>query len=440
MSPSRNFMIRLLCAPALLTILMAAPAFAQAPHPLTDADQQKIDSLVHGMTLDQKVDYIGGTGFAVRAVPGLNLPAFEMSDGPYGTRSNAGFPSTTYAAGIGLAASWDPELAARVGGGIGRDARARGVHYMLGPGVNIYRSPRNGRNFEYFGEDPFLTSAIAVGYITGMQEQGVSATIKHYVGNNSEYLRHDSDSIIDERALREIYFPSFEAAVKKAHVGAIMDSYNLVNGEHSTQNGFLNTQVVRKEWGFQGLMMSDWDATYDGVGAANGGLDLEMPYGKFMNRANLLPAIKAGTVTEATIDEKVKHILAPAFMFGWLDRPQTDSSISFLDGQNNEAALDSARESAVLLKNEGHLLPLDKAQLKTILVVGPDAYPGVPVGRWQRERGSLPYGEHAGRHTECGRIVGECVVRGGSTDAVGAGAGNDVYDSGERREAGVDAG
>jgi beta-glucosidase len=380
MSPSRNFMIRLLCAPALLTILMAAPAFAQAPHPLTDADQQKIDSLVHGMTLDQKVDYIGGTGFAVRAVPGLNLPAFEMSDGPYGTRSNAGFPSTTYAAGIGLAASWDPELAARVGGGIGRDARARGVHYMLGPGVNIYRSPRNGRNFEYFGEDPFLTSAIAVGYITGMQEQGVSATIKHYVGNNSEYLRHDSDSIIDERALREIYFPSFEAAVKKAHVGAIMDSYNLVNGEHSTQNGFLNTQVVRKEWGFQGLMMSDWDATYDGVGAANGGLDLEMPYGKFMNRANLLPAIKAGTVTEATIDEKVKHILAPAFMFGWLDRPQTDSSISFLDGQNNEAALDSARESAVLLKNEGHLLPLDKAQLKTILVVGPDAYPGVPVG------------------------------------------------------------
>jgi beta-glucosidase len=378
MLPRRNSACKLFCAAALLTLCVTS--FAQAPHPLTAADEQKIDSLVKGMTLEQKVDYIGGTGFAVRAMPSLNLPAFEMSDGPYGTRSNAGFPSTTYAAGIGLAASWDRELAARVGGGIGRDARARGVHYMLGPGVNIYRSPRNGRNFEYFGEDPFLTSAIAVGYITGMQAQGVSATIKHYAGNNSEYLRHDSDSIIDERTLREIYLPSFEAAVKKAHVGAMMDSYNLLNGEHSTQNGFLNIQMARKEWGFKGLMMSDWDATYDAVGAANGGLDLEMPFGKFMNRANLLPAIKAGKVTEATIDEKVKHILAPAMEFGWLDRPQTDSSISFMDARNNQVALDSARESAVLLKNEGHLLPLNKAELKTILVVGPDAYPGVPVG------------------------------------------------------------
>jgi beta-glucosidase len=355
-------------------------AGAQAPHPLTAADQQKIDALVKGMTLEQKVDYIGGTGFAVRAVPSVKLPAFEMSDGPYGTRSNEGFPSTTYAAGVGLAASWDRELAAKVGGAIGRDARARGVHYMLGPGVNIYRSPRNGRNFEYFGEDPFLSANIAVGYITGMQAEGVSSTIKHYMGNNSEDLRHDSDSIIDERAMREIYLPVFEAAVKKAHVGAIMDSYNLVNGEHSTQNSYLNTEIVRKEWGFTGLMMSDWDATYDGVAAANGGLDLEMPRGTFMNRASLLPAIKAGTVTEATIDEKVRHILAPALMFGWLDRPQTEASISFYDAANNQVALDSARESAVLLKNEGHVLPLDKAGLKTVLVVGPDAYPGVPVG------------------------------------------------------------
>ena len=383
MSPSRNSICLCLCAAALFLTFSAwttVPAVAQAPHALTAADQQKIDSLVKGMTLEQKIDYIGGTGFAIRAVPSLNLPAFEMSDGPYGTRSNAGFPSTTYAAGIGLAASWDRELAARVGAGIGRDARARGVHYMLGPGVNIYRSPRNGRNFEYFGEDPFLAANIAVGYITGMQEQGVSATIKHFMGNNSEDLRHDSDSIIDERTMREIYLPTFEAGVKKAHVGAIMDSYNLVNGEHSTQNSYLNTEIVRKEWGFKGVMMSDWDATYDGVAAANGGLDLEMPTGKFMNRANLLPAIKAGTVTEATIDEKVRHILAPAMEFGWLDRPQTDSSISFLDAQNNQVALDSARESAVLLKNDGHLLPLDKAQLKTVLVVGPDAYPGVPVG------------------------------------------------------------
>ena len=362
------------------SLLGGARLCAQAPHILTAADEQKIEALIHGMTLEQKIDYIGGTGFAVRAIPELHLPAFEMSDGPIGTRSNAGFPSTTYAAGIGLAASWDRELAARVGAGIGRDARSRGVHYMLGPGVNIYRSPRNGRNFEYFGEDPFLTSNIAVGYITGMQEQGVSSTIKHYLGNNSEFLRHDSDSIIEERALRELYLPAFEAAVKKAHVGAIMDSYNLINGQHATQNSYFNTEIVRKEWKYPGVMMSDWLATYDGVAAANGGLDLEMPEGKFMNRRSLLPAVKAGTVKEAVLDEKVRHILSTAMAFGWLDRPQTDPMISYVDGRNKEAALDSARESAVLLKNEGHLLPLDKSQLKTVLIVGPEAYPGVPVG------------------------------------------------------------
>jgi beta-glucosidase len=253
---------------------------------------------------------------------------------------------------------------------------------MLGPGVNIYRSPRNGRNFEYFGEDPFLTSNIAVGYITGMQQQGVSSTIKHYIANNSEYLRHDSDSIVQERALRELYLPSYEAAVKTAHVGAIMDSYNLIDGLHATQNGYLNIDILRKEWHFPGVLMSDWDATYDAIGAANGGLDLEMPTGKFMNQKDLLAAVKNGTVPEATIDLKIHHILATAQSFGWLDQgySQRDSNISVADVHDQQIALRSARESAVLLKNEGNLLPLDKSKLKTILVVGPDAYPGVPVG------------------------------------------------------------
>ncbi len=371
---------RLALAAVLAIVPSAVPAVAQAPHPLSTAEQQRVETLIKGMTLEQKLDYIGGTGFAVRAVPELKLPALEMSDGPYGTRSNQGFPSTTYAAGVGLAATWDREMAKRVGEGIGRDARARGVDFMLGPGVNIYRSPRNGRNFEYFGEDPFLSSQIAVGYIRGMQEQGVSATIKHYMGNNSEYLRHDSDSIIGEQALREIYLPVFEAAVKQAQVGAFMDSYNLTNGTHMTANNFLNTDILRREWGFKGVLMSDWDATYDAVGAANGGLDLEMPTGKFMNRANLESAVNAGTVKQATIDEKVRRILSTAVSFGWLDREQRDTSISVVDGKAAGAALDSARESAVLLKNEGSLLPLDKTQMKTVLVVGPDAYPGVAVG------------------------------------------------------------
>ncbi|WP_263368230.1 beta-glucosidase [Edaphobacter bradus] len=361
-------------------LLCGARGQAEGPVPETEAMRARVDGIIAKMTLEEKIDYIGGTGFAVRAVPRLGLPAFEMSDGPFGTRSNAGFPSTTYAAGIGLAATWNRELAEKVGAGIGRDARARGVHYMLGPGVNIYRSPRNGRNFEYFGEDPFLSAAMTTGYITGMQREGVSATVKHFMGNNSEFLRHDSDSVIDERTLREIYLQPFEAAVRRAHVGAIMDSYNLTNGLHMTQNGYFNTEVARKEWGFNGVMMSDWDATYDGVAAANGALDLEMPRGRYMNQKSLLPAVKSGQVSEATIDEKVRRILLTAARFGWLDRDQRDSTISAYDAKNEAVALQSARESMVLLKNEGGVLPLDKARTKSVLVVGPDAYPGVPVG------------------------------------------------------------
>ena len=249
-----------------------------------------------------------------------------MADGPIGVR-NFG-RATTMAGGIALAATWNPALAESVGMEIGRDARAKGVHFLLGPGVNIYRAPMNGRNFEYFGEDPFLAARTAVGYIKGLQSQGVSATVKHFMGNNSEFDRHNTDSVIDERTMREIYLPVFEAAVKEAHVGAIMDSYNLINGTHMTQNGYLNTDVAKKEWGFDGIMMSDWVATYDGVAAANGGLDLEMPSGAFMNRRILLPAIEQGKVSVATIDDKVRRILRTAIQFGWLDRNQSDLVMS----------------------------------------------------------------------------------------------------------------
>ena len=158
------------------SVCLAATLHAQS----VSTSSQRVESIQGKMTLEEKIDYIGGTGFAIRAMPDLHLPAFEMSDGPLGVRSNSRYPSTVYAAGIGLAATWNRNLAERVGEGIARDARARGIYFMLGPGVNIYRSPRNRRNFEYFGEDPFLASATAVGYITGMQKQGVSATIKHF--------------------------------------------------------------------------------------------------------------------------------------------------------------------------------------------------------------------------------------------------------------------
>ncbi|HWY57816.1 MAG TPA: glycoside hydrolase family 3 C-terminal domain-containing protein [Terriglobales bacterium] len=361
-------------------ILLVLPLFltwSQSQTPSSDAEA-RVESMLKKLTLEEKIDLIGGVDdFYIRADEKIGLPRLKMADGPLGVRNYG--PSTVFG-GIGLAATWDPELAVRIGATIGQDARARGVHFMLGPGVNIYRAPLNGRNFEYFGEDPFLAAQIAVAYINGMQKQGVSATIKHFMGNNSEFDRQHTDSIIDERTMREIYLPVFEAAVKDAHVGAIMDSYNLTNGMHMTQNGALNTDLVKKEWGFPGIIMSDWGSTYDGIGAANGGLDLEMPSGKFMNRATLLPAIKAGTVSEATIDDKVRRILRTAIQFGWLEHDQTDLSIPLLNISGKQAALEAARSGMILLKNDGNLLPLEKGSIKSIAVIGPDAYPAQPGG------------------------------------------------------------
>jgi beta-glucosidase len=356
------------------TALLVLPA-ASAP----DDVEQRVAAILSKMTLEQKIDMLGGEDdFYIRAYPELGLPRLRMADGPIGVRH--GGPSTTMAGGISLAASWDPALAEEVGTQIARDARAKGVHFMLGPAFNIYRAPMNGRNFEYLGEDPYLASQIAVGYIEGMQRQGVSATAKHFIGNNSDYDRHNTDSIIDERTMREIYLPAFEASVKQAHVRAVMDSYNLTNGTHMTQNARLNIDILKKEWGFDGILMSDWTSTYDAVGAANGGLDLEMPSGKFLNREKLLPAVQQGLVSVQTIDDKVRRILRVAIQFGWLDRAQTDLTISRYNREGDEVALQAAREGAVLLKNDGNLLPLRKDAVKSILVVGPDAYPAVPVG------------------------------------------------------------
>jgi beta-glucosidase len=366
---------------ALLSLLvnLGPPVVAQAPAPPTQGVEQRVEALLKQLTLEEKIDLLGGVDdFFVRAVPRLNLPRLKMADGPVGVR-NFG-RATAMAAGVGLAAAWSPQLAERVGTEIGRDARAKGVHFLLGPGVNIYRSPTNGRNFEYFGEDPFLAARVAVGYIKGVQSQGVSATVKHFAANNSEFDRHNTDSVVDERTLREIYLPAFEAAVTEARVGAVMSSYNLVNGEHASQNRHLLTEIARDDWGFPGVMMSDWFATYDGVAAVNGGQDLEMPGPAFMNRRTLLPAIESGRVSVATIDEHVRRILRTAARFGWLDREQTETSIPRFNQTGRQVALQAAREGMVLLKNEGALLPLDRRRLKSVLVVGPNAYPAAPVG------------------------------------------------------------
>ena len=364
-----------------LSILIcgALSASAQAPVPDSPDLEAKAHAMVAKLTLEEKIKLLGGVDeMFTQAVPSIGLPRLKMSDASVGVRTWG--PTTAYAGGAALAATWDPSFARSLGESLGRDARARGVNFLLGPGVNISRTPLNGRNFEYLSEDPFLNSALAVSYIEGLQSQGVVATVKHFALNDQEFNRHNASSDADERTMREIYFPAFEAAVTKGHVDAVMDSYNLVNGVHATQNEFLNLKVLKGEWGFQGILMSDWTSVYDGVAAANNGLDLEMPSPRFMNAKTLLAAVKAGTVKESTIDDKVLRVLRTTLRYGFMDRPQFDPAYSTYSVADRAVALEGAEKSITLLKNEGHALPLDPAKVKTIAVIGPNAWPAVTGG------------------------------------------------------------
>jgi beta-glucosidase len=341
---------------------------------------QRLEKILGQMTLEEKLDYLGGiNAMSIRPIPRLGLPEIRMSDGPLGVRQDK--PSTRYPAGIALAASWNRDLAQREGVSIARDCRARGIHILLAPGVNINRLPICGRNFEYIsGEDPYLASEMVVPFIRGVQSQGVTATVKHFAANNQEINRMTVNVIVPERALREIYLPAFEAAVRVAKVGAVMDAYNKVNGDYCTENNFLNNLLLKGEWGFDGVLMSDWGATHSALGPARAGLDLEMPSGSWMNAKNLLPAIRRGEVTEQQIDDKVRRILRLIIRMGYLDRSQKDPSIPENDPESGKAALAIAEEGIVLLKNEKNVLPLDRAGIKRIAVLGPDAHPGVPTG------------------------------------------------------------
>lgn len=340
---------------AILMALLSTTTYAQV---IDKNAELRAKELVCKMTLKEKIDYISGeTSFSLRAIPRLGIPRILLADGPQGIRNHAPH-STLYPSGILTAATWDRSLARLVGEGLGLDARARGVGILLGPGVNMYRSPLCGRNFEYFGEDPYLTSEIASQYIQGVQSKGVMATIKHFAANNQEWNRHHASSNIDERTLHEIYFPAFCKAIKEAHVGAVMNSYNLLNGVHATENEWLNVHILRNTWGFRGLLMSDWTSVYSVVNTANHGLDLEMPKGRYFNYENLSAAISNGLVTEKTIDLKVQHILQSLIAFGLLDREQKEASLPLDNSETRQMALEIARGGIVLLKNEDEILPL----------------------------------------------------------------------------------
>jgi beta-glucosidase len=362
-----------------LALLLSFTFAACAQQPSAAGTESKVESMLAKMTLEQKLKLVGGKGMYAYSLPEVGLHTIKMSDGPSGVRTWG--PSTAYPVGLALAATWDTAMAGRVGSSLADDAKVRGVRVLLAPGVNIYRMPMNGRNFEYFGEDPYLSSRIAVGYITGLQAQGVAGTVKHFDANNSEFDRHNTNALIDERTLHEIYLPAFEAAVKEAHVSAVMDSYNLVNGQHATENGVLNNDILKKDWGFDGLLMSDWNATYDGVAAANGGLDLEMPTAKFMTPETLGAALKNGKLTMATLDDHVRRILRLAVRYGLTEKDDVTSAEGPKDRpEARKVAYDEAAESVVLLKNEKNILPLDGSKVHRIALIGPNVTPGVIGG------------------------------------------------------------
>lgn len=360
-------------------LAIAISCQAQAPAPDSPAIEAKAKAMLSKLSLEQKIELLGGVdNMYTRPMPVIDLPRFKMSDASVGVRTWG--PTTAYAGGVALAATWDTDFARKLGVSLGQDARARSVNFLLGPGVNIARAPVGGRNFEYLSEDPYLNGALAVPFIQGVQSQGVIATVKHYALNNQEYNRHDSSSDVDERTMREIYLPAFEAAVVKGKVDSVMNSYNEVNGVHATQNELLNNKILKGEWGFGGVLMSDWDATYDAVGAANFGLDLEMPSPKYMNAKNLVPAVKSGEVKESTIDEKLLRLFRTELRYGFTDRPQFDPQFSTYNRAARAVALQGALESITLLKNDGNLLPLDSKKIKTIAIIGPDAWPQVAGG------------------------------------------------------------
>ncbi|WP_227006164.1 glycoside hydrolase family 3 C-terminal domain-containing protein [Rufibacter latericius] len=352
----------------------------------------QINELISKMTLEEKVNMIHGvSSFTSGGVARLGIPELTMSDGPHGVRpehgrdwslDNAGNDSSTYLpTGVALAATWNPELGYAFGEVLGSEANARGKDVILGPGVNIMRTPLNGRNFEYLSEDPYLSSRMAVGYIKGVQSQGVAACVKHYAANNQEIKRAKVDVQMSEQALREIYLPAFKAAITEAGALTIMGAYNKFRGQYCTHNEYLINDILKGEWGFKGLVMSDWGAVLNTMEAIHNGTDLEMGtdllqmpninYNKFLLGDTVITMVKSGKVKEALIDEKVRRILRVMYNTNMIGAKRKPGALSTKAHQ--ETARKVAEEAIVLLKNDGNLLPLQKGGLKSIAVIGANA-------------------------------------------------------------------
>lgn len=337
----------------------------------------KYRKLIRSMTLEEKASLLSGRDFwNTKAIPRLNIPSILLTDGPHGLRKQAGkhdnlglnasVPATCYPTASALANSWDTEMLEALGQHLGLEAASEGVSVLLGPGVNIKRSPLCGRNFEYFSEDPFLSGKLGAALIRGIQENGVSACVKHFAANSQEHLRMSCDSVLDERTLREIYLPAFEAAVKEGGVRCLMTSYNRVNGTYANENLHLLRDILYGEWGYQGMVVSDWGGNNDRTAAVRAGATLEMPGSHGETDRQIVRAVREGRLDETLVDEQLERLLELVFS----TRPAPESTRYDKDAHHAFAER-AAEETAVLLKNEGGFLPLDLK--RSVAVIGPFA-------------------------------------------------------------------
>ena len=376
----------------------ALPAYLDETQPI----EARITDALSRMTLEEKIAMVHAQSkFSSPGVPRLGIPENWMTDGPHGIKAEflwdqwntAGWTNdacTGFPALICLAATWNPDMAALYGKSIGEEARYRNKNVLLGPGVNIFRTPLNGRNFEYMGEDPFLASRLVVPYVQAVQSNGVAVCVKHFALNNQETDRHVVDARPDDRALREIYLPAFRAAVEEGHAWAIMGSFNLYNGQHCCHNDTLLNKILRGEWHFDGVVISDWSGTVDTMEAITNGLDMEFgtytdglarniddAYDDYHLAKPYLALIKTGKVPESTLDAKVRNILRLAFRTTMnTKRPRG----SFASPEHFAASRRIAEEGIVLLKNDNNLLPIDPTKTKKILVVGENAIRMMTIG------------------------------------------------------------
>ncbi len=331
---------------------------------------EKVEKLLNEMTLKEKIDILGGTGFATKPIKRLGIPELKMTDGPLGVRWGE---SSAFPAGISMASTWDTALIHKLGSAIGEEVKGKGRDVILGPCVNIARIPQGGRNFESFGEDPYLASRMAVSYIKGVQSEDVAATVKHFAANNQEYQRGFVNVKIDERPLNEIYLPAFKAAVEEGRSLCIMSAYNKINGDYCSENDYLLKTKLKNDWDFEVLVMSDWGAVHSSIPTAKGGLDLEMPTGLYLNDSTLLKAVENGTVKESTINDKVRRILTVINKLGLFEKTHEENPKLINTKEHREVALQVAREGIVLLKNENNILPINTKKIKSIAVIGPNA-------------------------------------------------------------------